>query len=168
MRARLTLFQPSSRRGYAAPIGDITERPAAGEAGVDGDSWYAHILGGGPDVNPELTGSQKFDVYDEMAKTDASIKALLMFWSLPSEGRRLGPEPEGRRTGCRSRTRSRSRSATRQRPVRDRAARRLWLDLSWKELLAQGLKELLTMGPCIEELVWDDVRSWVDADGDST
>jgi hypothetical protein len=127
-----------------------------------------HIRGGGPDVNPELTGSQKFDVYDEMAKTDASIKALQMFWSLPVKARRLGDEPESAADGlsepdalavairdASTRSSGSSSATTPGSTCRGRSCSRR------AEAAADD-------GPCIEELVWDDVRTWVDADGDST
>lgn len=156
MRARITLFQG---RQYAdTPIGDITG-PDRGEAGYDGDSWVTDVYGGGPDVNPELTGSAKFDVYGEMSKTDPSIKGLLMFLLLPVRSAAWGLEPKDDSPVARA--------------VRDMVAWNLGLegkdgelDLSWDELLQQGAGQILKMGPCLEELVWDDVRSWRDADGD--
>lgn len=164
MRARLTLLD--STRDYATATGGAPNDPPSGESGVDAESWYTHIRGGGPDVNPELTGSQKFDVYSEMAKTDTSIKALQMFWSLPVKAAVWGinpkapdalSEPDALAIAIRD-------SVNAQFGIEQRDDS--WLDLSWKELTGQGLKQLLTMGPCIEEYVWDDVRTWIDADGD--
>jgi hypothetical protein len=167
MRARLTLFDTA--RSYAATSGGDPQGPSAGEAGVDGESWYTHIRGGGPDVNPELTGSAKFDVYSEMAKTETSIKALLMFWSLPVKGAVWG---------CNAKTADTLSSPDAEaKVIRDAVNAQFgieqnddsWLDLSWKELTGQALKQLLTMGPCIEELVWclpTELRTWLDADGD--
>jgi hypothetical protein len=162
-------FEPTffNRRDYATGPGGAPNDPPSGESGVDSESWYSHIRGGGPDVNPELTGSQKFDVYSEMAKTETSIKALQMFWSLPVKAAVWGinpkaadglSEPDALAVAIRD-------SVNAQFGIEQRDDS--WLDLSWKELTGQALKQLLTMGPCIEEYVWDDVRSWVDADGDS-
>jgi hypothetical protein len=161
---RFTLFQPS--RSYASVTGGAPNDPPAGEAGVDAESWFTHIRGGGPDVNPELTGSAKFDVYAEMAKTDTSIKALQMFWSLPVRAAVWGLNPRAA-DGL-------SEPDAQAKVIRDAVNAQFgieqrdesWLDMSWKELLAQGLKQLLTHGPCVEELVWDDLRTWTDADGD--
>jgi len=160
MRARLTLLDSSRNYAAAGSFGD-PNGPTSGEAGVDGESWYTHIRGGGPDVNPELTGSQKFDVYSEMAKTDTSIKALQMFWTLPVKAAVWGINPSDEADPV-------------ARMIRDACNVQFgieqlddsWTDYSWKELVGQALKQILTMGPCIEELVWGDVRTWVDADGD--
>lgn len=167
MRAQITLFRPS--RSYVASTGGDPSTPTAGAIGVDGDSWYTQVMGGGPDVNPELTGSQKFDVYSEMAKTDPSIKAMQLFWTLPVRSAvwGLNPRPPD----------ATSKPDALAVAIRDAVNAQFgieqsddsWLNLSWKELLAQALKELVTMGPCIEELIWQpigELRRWRDADGD--
>jgi hypothetical protein len=154
---KITLFQPA-RQNATAPVGDITG-PPRGEAGYDGESWMVDMYGGGPDVNPELTGTAKFDVYDEMAKTDPSIKSLLMYLLLPVRSAQWGLEPAD--------------DTPVAKVIRDMVAWNLGLedqdgqlDLSWDELLQQGAGQVLRMGPCFEELVWDDARRWRDADGD--
>lgn len=129
------------------------------EAGADGESWLRDVIGGGPDVNPELTGSAKFAVYDEMGKTDPSIKSLLMFIGLPIRSAvwGLNPSDEGDQEA---------------RFIRDAVAWNFGLedyfgetDLSWDALTQQALS-MLQFGPCIEEIVWDDVRTFHDRDGD--
>lgn len=150
---------PRLFRAYqAAPSGDLNQ-PAAGEAGADGDSWLLDMLGGGPDVNPELTGLAKFRVYDEMRKTDATVKSTLMFRKLPIRAAHWGLNPRSKGDGL-------------DLLIRDYCACNLglagedgWLDLSWDETLQQAL-QMLEFGPSFEELVWGDIRSWRDADGD--
>jgi hypothetical protein len=142
-----------------APIGDLTG-PPRGEAGADGDSWLLDMLGGGPDVNPELSGLGKFPVYDEMRKTDASVKSMLMLLKLPVRAASWGLNP-------------RTKGDPLDLLIRDFVACNLgldgedgWLDMSWSETLMQGL-QMLEFGPSFEELVWGDVRPWYDQDGDT-
>ncbi len=153
---RLTLFRG---RDYAqAPTGDLTG-PDRGEAGADGELWLRDMLQGGPDSNPELSGRRKFLVYDEMRRTDATVKSLLMFYKLTVRSAAWSLDPR-----------------TDNDPVdlliRDMVAANLglegqdgWLDLSWGKTVDQGLG-MIDMGCSFEELVWGDVRSWRDADGD--
>ena len=161
-----TLFRPSSRGYGSVPAVDFA--PPRGEAGAEGDHWLNDLFGGGPDVNPELTGAGKWPVYDEMAKTDPSIKSVLLFYGLPvrSAAWGLNPAEYGRP--------STDPTAT---LIRDMVAWNVGLegqlgelDLSWDELNQQALKQLQN-GHVFEELVWDfdkgkPLRVWRDADGD--
>lgn len=165
MRLTTTLLRPS-RRSYAAlPAGDPLE-PQAGAVGSDGSGWYDAMVGGGPDVNPELTGSEKFRVYEEMAMTDPSCKALGLLWQLPVRSAvwGLNARPPDSQTAPDAQSNAIRDAVNHQFGIEQRDDS--WLDLSWKELLAQGMKEMLTMGACIEEYIWDDLRFWTDADGD--
>ncbi len=153
---RITLFD--GRSYAAAPTGDLTG-PDRGEAGSAGDQWVTQMLTGGPDVNPELSGRAKFLVYDEMRKTDATVKSLLSFYKLTVRSATWSLDP-------------RSKDDPVDRLIRDMVAANLglegedgWLNLSWGRLVDQGLA-MLDMGCSFEELVWGDVRSWRDADGD--
>jgi len=116
------------------------------------------LLGGGLDINPDLSGSLKFDRYDEMMLTSPAVKSLLMFFGLPIRQAKWASssgvdDPFGR-------------------VISDAVAWQFGLngemgqlDLSWDELNQQGLKAL-GYGPSIEELVWGrDVVEWKDADG---
>lgn len=157
VKVSATLFRPS-RQLAATPTGAPND-PPAGAVGTDGDSWYAEILGGGPDVNPELTGSAKFDVFDEMSKTDAAVKSLLLVWILSVRGATWGLNPRS--------------DDPIDKVICDAACWNFGLedqdgqmDMSWKESLNQCVSSILKMGPCIEELVWGDLRQWRDADGD--
>lgn len=157
MKLQSTFLRPS--RSYAStPTGDLTE-PDRGEAGADAESWLTDLLGGGPDVNPELHGRAKFEQYDEMRKTDASVKSVLMFLKLPVRSAVWSLDPANDSPAAAA--------------VRDMVAWNVGLegqlgemDQSWSKQLDQGLTAL-DMGPCFEELVWADVRSWYDADGDA-
>ncbi|HLB04586.1 MAG TPA: hypothetical protein VJK66_06160 [Gaiellaceae bacterium] len=154
MRLSPTFF----RSNAALPQGQLSE-PERGEAGADSEQWIRELAGGGPDVNPELTGSAKFAVYDEMRKTDPTIKSLLWIPSLAIRGANWGLEPRDEREGL-------------DRLLADFVAANLglegedgWLDLSWSKLTQQGLEEMV-WGCMLEELVWGEIRSWRDADGD--
>lgn len=156
MRLRSTFFD---RRGYQAlPAGDVGA-PGA-EAGASADSWYSDLIGGGPDVNPELSGSRKFDVFDEMATTDPTIKALLLFHALPARSAVWSLEPRFDDPVARA--------------IRDCVAWNVGLegelgqmDLSWSGSLGLTITTGLKQGPAIEELSWGDVIEWRDADGDA-
>lgn len=156
MRFRSTFLD---RRGYQAlPAGEVNGAEG-GEAGASSESWYADLIGGGPDVNPELSGSRKFDVFDEMAMTDPTIKALLLFQALPTRSAVWSLEPRVDEPVARA--------------IADFVAWNLGLegelgemDLSWSGALGLTITAGLKHGPSIEELIWDDVRTWHDADGD--
>lgn len=156
MRLRPTLFAPSRQLAQVA-AGDLG-RPSTGETGSDGDYWLADLAGGGPDVNPELSGNQKFHVYDEMSKTDPGVKGLLLLFSLTARSAQHGLDDTATDPVARA--------------VRDFVAWNLGLegklgelDLSYGGTVAQGF-DALKWGVMLEELVWDDVRTWIDADGD--
>lgn len=157
MRLRSTFLSPS--RDYMdAPVGDLTG-PDRGEAGADSESWMTDILGGGPDVNPELTGPAKFLQYDEMRKTDASVKSLLWFPGLSVRSAAWSLDPKDKADPL-------------DRLIADFCAQNLglegydgWMTQSWDKQTDQALT-MLAFGPCIEELIWEDVTTWYDADGD--
>jgi hypothetical protein len=155
MRLQPTLFR---RSNAAAPAGRIRD-PEKGEAGAEAEKWVAELLGGGPDVNPELTGQAKFAVYDEMRKTDPTIKSVLWIPTLTIRAAKWGLNPRDERDPV-------------DRLIADFVATNLgleeevgWLDLSWPKLAEQGLQMLL-WGAMLEEFVWGDVRTWRDDDGD--
>lgn len=154
---------PALFRTFAAsPQGPLTD-PPRGEAGADGDLWH-DLSGGGPDVNPNLSGSAKFQVYDEMRKTDPTVKSTLLFQKLSARSAHWGLNP--------------ATDSPAARVVRDMVAWNLGLeghegelDLSWDELL-QHLLTTLDFGPSLAELVWyaeggQVARPWRDADGDA-
>lgn len=156
-RLRSSFFD---RRYTALPSGEAGST-GGGEAGAQSNSWYAEVIGGGPDVNPELTGSAKFRIFDEMALTDPTIKGLLQFWSLPIRAAVWGLNPRNETPIAQA--------------IRDMVAWNVGLegelgemDLSWRGQLGLTITAGLKCGPALEELVWaDDVRTWRDADGDA-
>lgn len=154
MRLRVTLFD----RGYADTPAGAPNDPPRGEAGAEGEQWLDQMLGGGPDVNPELTGRAKHRVYEEMRKTDATVKSTLFMPTLTIRSATWGSEPADESPASRA--------------INDLVGQQFglngelgWLSLSWPKLLEQGLS-MLAFGACVEELVWGDVRAWKDADGD--
>lgn len=136
------------RRLAAAPS------PPGGELGVDSDHWLNRWAGGGPDPNVILTGSQKFGVYDEMALSDATCKALLWMMKLPMQGAVWDAEPAS------------------EDPVDVLIANAVrWnfglndedgqLDVTWRATLDQKLLKL-RYGCMWEEIVWGDPVTWTD------
>lgn len=69
------------RRNAATPA-----TPPQGELGSDGDTWVNRYMGGGPDPNVVLSGTQKYDVFDEMVLSDAVCRALAWMLELPIVG----------------------------------------------------------------------------------
>jgi hypothetical protein len=131
-----------------------------GEAGAESESYLRDLIGGGYDINPDLSGNLKFDRFDEMMLTSPAVKSLLMFSGLPIRQARWGADPGA--------------EDPLGRVICDATAWQFGLngemgqlDMSWDELNQQGLKAL-GYGPCIEEIVWgSDVVEWKDADGNS-
>jgi hypothetical protein len=128
------------------------------EVGKDGESWWLGVREGGPDVNPELTGSAKFPVYDEMQKTDSVVKSMLWAFMLPIRSVETEAEPAD--------------ETPVDRLVADFLAWNLGLgealgelSTSWSQTQRQGL-DALVFGCAIEELIWGDLTEWRDADGD--
>lgn len=137
-------------RLFAAPPPD--QKPAEGEFGKDGDSWRARIMGGGPDINPRLSGRAKFVVYDEMRKTDPSCKSLLWMEKLPIVSAHWQLHPAST-DGV-------------DELIAEMVARNLGLNgqpghmaQSWKAATFQGLQRF-DWGSMLEELIWDDVVTW--------
>jgi hypothetical protein len=131
-----------------------------GEYGSDRDSWVTTYEGGGPDINPILSGWKKYDVYDEMVFTDSTVKALVWMERLPIRGAGYELDPASE-DGV-------------DLLVRDMVARNLglaeWegrgrLAQSWPKVCDQGLLAL-RWGCMFEEKVWGDVETWI-FDGES-
>jgi hypothetical protein len=141
------------------PAGKVND-PAKGEAGAEAERLMTDLMGGGPDFNPELSGAAKFPVYEEMAATDPTVKSLIWIPMLSIRGAswQLDPKDEAEPL---------------DRMICDFVAQNLgigdelgWMDLSWPKLVEQALGMMMRYGPCLEELVWDDLKTWRDADGD--
>lgn len=150
-------FEIGRRRQFAA-----VKPPPGGELGVDSDHWLNRWAGGGPDPNVILSGSQKFGVYDEMALSDATCKALLWMVKLPLMGAIWDAEPA-------------SDSPPDDKGVSDtliaNAVR--WnfgladydgqLDVTWRASIEQKLLKL-RYGCMWEEIVWGDPVTFTDED----
>lgn len=144
-------FEISRAREHAA-----APPPAGGELGSDGDSWIGRWLGGGPDPNLVLSGTQKFDVFDEMALADVHCKAVLQMTELPIIGAIWDFDPAS------------------EQPIDHLVAEACrWqfglagyegeLDQSWKASLKQlFLKN--RYGCMFEELVWGDLTTFAPKD----
>lgn len=148
---RIGPLEIGRRRQFAS-----AKPPPGGELGVDSDHWLNRWAGGGPDPNVILTGSQKFGVYDEMALSDATCKALLWMVKLPLMGAIWDAEPAS------------------EDPVDQTIANAVrWnfgladydgqLDVTWRASLEQKLLKL-RYGCMWEELVWGDPVTWTDED----
>lgn len=82
LRAPLSL---RGERDYAQALPLSVGKPSAGGgSGVDGDSPFIDISGGGIDLNPELSGFRKFLIYEEMRKSDPAVKSALFMYKLPA------------------------------------------------------------------------------------
>lgn len=66
-----------------APVQTQRGNTPRGATGVDGDSPFADLTLGGIDINPELTGLRKYLIYEEMRKSDPSVKSALFMYKLP-------------------------------------------------------------------------------------
>lgn len=73
----------TARLADVAPNPDkaITD-PPKGALGKDGDSWYMSAYKGGPDINPDLMGAAKYEVYREMRMTDPAVRSLEWLYRL--------------------------------------------------------------------------------------
>lgn len=141
----------------APPAMAETRGGAVGVDGADPLSIENALLG--PDLNPELAGIQKYGVYNEMRLTDPACRSLLWLFKLPIRSARWGLHPAG--------------EDPIDRLIRDATAAQFgleddegWLNVSWRQSLAGPLLAL-DFGAHGEEIIWDDdLREWVDADGD--
>ncbi len=150
--------RPALFRQHAAlPAGQVSDTQP-GEAGAEGDLLSASLLAGGPDDNPELSGGRKFREYRHMVRSDASVRGVCRLVQLPVRAAQWTLEP--------------ATDSPEARAVRDFVDWVLGveendgqLDLSWDELTEQALR-MVEYGVAVEELVWGDITSWRDADGD--
>lgn len=151
------MFDHPERSFQQLPAGDVLD-PPTGEAGQDGDSWNQLISGGGPDINPELSGRLKFLEYDRMRKQDGTVKSLLWFLKLPIRGATWSLDPADETPEALA--------------IRDCVAWNFGLEdqagvmpQSWDRQTSH-LLTALDFGPAFAEIVWGDLRAWTDADGD--
>jgi hypothetical protein len=144
---------PFRRRNAAAPAA-----APSGEYGSTATTGSARWSGGGPDVNPALSpAAPSSSVYDEMALSDAVVRALLWMLELPIVGAVWDFEPAS------------------EDPVDALVAECCrWqfglgdydgqLDQSWQRTLRQKLLKN-RYGCMFEEIVWGDPVTYEPADG---
>lgn len=151
------------RRAYAAIEASAGQQTPGASAGRDGTgSWYADVMTGGEDSNPELLGRMKYLVYDEMRLSDPAVRSLLWLFLLPirsAEWSLVAAEHDQDGPAV----------------AEARADFGRWnlglegylgqLDLTWDEWTQQTLLAI-AFGAMGEELVWNDVVVWRDKDGD--
>lgn len=133
------------------------QAPPAGEFGRDSDAWVDAFMGGGPDVNPLLTGSLKFDVFDEMVLTDSTVKQLVWTPTLAIRSAKWETKPAS--------------SDGVDQLINDAVAWQFGLNGedghlsdSWPRWTDQSLL-CMRYGAFLEEIIWGDVIEWVGADG---
>jgi hypothetical protein len=122
------------RQGFA--IGRPPQR--LGEAGSDREDWLGDLQAGGPDVNPELTGSGKFRLRRDAQDRRLDQERCCWFLKLPVRSASWGLNPRdparrGRSLARRSATSSPGTSASRGTRARS---------TSWDEMNQQGLQIL--------------------------
>jgi hypothetical protein len=129
------------------------DEPPTGAAGVDGANYYEEDWLGGPDINPELTGKAKYEVYREMWLTDPAVRSVEFMYKLPIRRatwtlEAASEEPDDAR-------------------IRDCVADQFglgthsvgFLDQTWDESLGQALL-YLRWGSMFEEIVWGEATQW--------
>ena len=143
----------SSKRRKKDPI----RNPDTGEYGADGDA-YMDFEAGGPDINPELSGTAKYDVYDHMRFSDPAVRANLLMYKLPIVSAQWSCDPYD--------------ESPQAKLVAEACVRQFgigiedegWLDVSWAESIRQALY-FLDFGSMWEEIVWGDLIRWKPDDG---
>jgi hypothetical protein len=146
------------RRNAATPDRPRDE-PPGGTAGVENAGIW-DFQAGGPDVNPLLSGTAKFGVYDEMAKSNPAVKSTLWAISHPVRAARCELEPAA--------------DTPVDRVIADACRWQLGLsdvdgplDRPWSSVLGQKLL-FVRYGAMFEELIWSrDLVDWTDRDGDT-
>ncbi len=153
-----------SREMATLPTRSPTETVPTGAVGSDSArSWYADVEAGGPDVNPELMGREKYEVYWEMKLTDPAVRSLVWLYKLPIRSADHGVAP------AKNDPHGDEAAATRA----DFLACQFGLerhnvpllDLTFDELNQQDLL-FLDYGAMGGEINWGDVTTWVDEEGD--
>lgn len=144
------------RREYAPAISD---RPMPGTIGSDGDqSFYSGFWRDDP--NPLWRTRQRYDVIEEMRKSDPSVRSALLLYKLPIRAATWRVEPVS--------------DDPIDQVVADACAWQLGIGTDdgplsgpWSAVLEQALK-VLDYGAMFEEKIWADrALEWLDADGES-
>lgn len=149
------------RRELAAPPVEQRRRraPDPGATGSD-DNKQAYGWLRSDDPNPLFHGRQRFDVYDEMRKSDASVRSTLWMTKLPMRSATWTFSPPRGSTDPTDELVADACSALFG--VEDRPAR---LSTTWDETLSQELL-VLDFGCMFGEVIWpDEPWEWRDANG---
>lgn len=135
----------------------IADRPMPGVVGSDGEDWFYSGFWR-DDPNPIWRTRQRYDVMEEMRKSDPSVRSSLMLYKLPVRAAKW------RVDSCSD--------DPADQLVADACAWQLGvgtddgpLSGSWSAVLEQALK-VLDYGAMFEEKIWaDEALVWRDADG---
>jgi hypothetical protein len=123
-----------------------------GVRGADASEYF--MPPGGIDLNPDLMGMRKFEVYQEMRLSDPTVRSCLWMYRLPIRSAHWSLEPcDGGRDPV---DRMVERACACQLGLEDEQP---WLDQTWKDTISQGLL-VLDWGVMFEELVWGDPIPW--------
>jgi hypothetical protein len=140
-------------REYAqTPVKEIP----SGAAGTDGDQYSDSYQGmsGGADLNPQWSGRAKYDVIEEMRKSDPAIHSLLWMFKLPYRQANWDHVPF--QNGDDPIDLLIAEACDAQFGLGDYEG---WLDLSHDELLTQD-SLMLDFGAMFEEIVPGDPVEW--------
>lgn len=148
------------RAGGSTPQGRDSMNP--GVVGADHDNttgWYGWMRSDDP--NPLFHGRRRFDVYDEMRKSDPSIRAALWMVKLPMRAATWTFDtPKGSTDPMDILVAD---ACSWLFGVEDRPA---FLSSTWDETLSQALL-MLDFGCMFEEIIWSpDAATFTDDDGD--
>lgn len=146
-----------------APSPDIAE-PSGGALGKDGASWYMDAWQGGPDVNPDLTGRLKYEVYREMRLSDPAVRSLEWLFKQPIRSAEWKFEPAENDPRGEPAAKATADFFNVQFGLGEHEGDGK-LDKTWDAGLAGSLM-YLSMGAHGEELLWGEPEPWQDADGD--
>jgi len=140
----------------APPLGDL-KPPKTGELGVDGEAFQDLYLGGS-DTNPRLSGIAKYEVYDEMRKTDPAVRSILAMFKLPIMSAEWTCEPAA--------------DTPEDTLIAECCSQQFglgehdigWMFETWESSLHAPL-QYLDWGSMFEEIVWGDVFQWDPPEG---
>lgn len=145
----------------AATATDVDESKPGAQAGKDGTgSWYNEGVAGGMDVNADLAGRAKYDIYREM-RNDPAIRSLAWMFELPARSADWGLIPPKNDPAGDEVAAARADFAAWNFGLEEHEGE---LDLSWDEWLVQTLT-FVEDGAFGEEIVWADPREYTSREG---
>jgi hypothetical protein len=151
--------QMAAIEAQSAPPEDAkTPYAQSGKSGTG--SWYRDLMDG--DENPDLQGRLKYLVYEEMRQSDPAVKSLLWMFQLPIRQAQVTLVPNDHDPDGPDVAAARAHFGEWQLGINDHIGR---MNLTWDEWMQQSLLSL-AYGAMGEEIVWGDVETWRDEDGD--